>query len=336
MSVYKHPSRDGWQMIKISHGRKGRAEYIPYCGSKDNARAFELEIRGKTNRTDPGFPDLLPEFKISYKNRVRANTYKSLEYSLKHLTPFFGGLKIRNIVPTIIEQYKAQRLADGVKKRTINIELSALSAYITWINDTTGSDYPRPKKFGKKETAPDMPQVLSLHEICGIMEQLSGDLKTMIALMGFCGLRKGEVLGMTAAQIDGDGQCIRVVGKGGKWRMVPVADPQLMAALTRLAEAHQTGPLFVSPRTGRAWVNIKTALQAAAKRASISKKVSPHLLRHSFATALVNDGADIRIIQELLGHAEIATTQIYTHIAANSKRAAVARLVAKVANDKNK
>ena len=323
-------------MIKISHGRKGKADYIPYCGNREEALIFEREIRGLADRADPGFLDLLPDFKISYKNRVRANTYKSLEYSLKHLEPFFAGYKMRHILPSIIEQYKAARLADGVKKRTINIELSALSAYITWINETTGSDFLRPKKFGKKETMPDMPMVLSVQEIVAILRELDGDVRIMVSLMGLCGLRRNEVLHLSADQIDTDGRCIRVVGKGGKWRMVPVADTLLMDLVTKKAQQNPAGPLFVSPRTGRAWVNIKSALQTAARKAGITKKVNPHLLRHSFATALVNDGADIRIIQELLGHSEIATTQIYTQIAANSKRAAVERLVAQVANLNNK
>ncbi len=216
---------------------------------------IEAEIRGTVDHSGPGFTNLLPDFKIAYNNRVRVNIYKSLEYSLKHLKPYFSGLKIRHIVPAIIEQYKAARLAEGAKKRTINMELSALLVYISWINETTGSDYPRSKKIGKKEIAPDKPQVLTIEETCAIMAELNGDSKNMIALMGSCGLRKGEVLRLTSAQIDQAGQCICGTGNGGKWRMVPVADPQIMAEISQREKEHPTGSIFISPRTDRARVN---------------------------------------------------------------------------------
>ena len=237
-------------MIKISHGRKGKAEYIPYHGDKDGALILEREIRGQADRSAPAFLDLLPDFKIAYKNRVRENTYKSLEYSLLHLKPFFGGFRIRHIVPSLIERYKAMRLAAGVKKRTINIELSALSAYITWINESTGSAYPLPKRFGKRETAPDMPQVLTIDELIAILRRLDGDLWLMAALMGLCGLRKNEVVTLTAGQVDIDGRTIRVVGKGGRWRMVPVGWQEIIDRLREQVQKNPEGQDFVSQTTG--------------------------------------------------------------------------------------
>lgn len=327
MSVYIHPSKAGWQMIKISHGRKEKPEYIPFQGSKEEAQIFEREIRGIADHSDPTFLDKLPEFKIAYKNRSAKTTYDALESSLLHLEKFFSGFKIRHITGLLTEQYKAERLKTGVTKKTINNELSNLSAYITWLNESTGSTYPKPKRFSKRETTSPMPNVLNPTEIGNILRHLNGDVKTMVSLMGLCGLRRNEVFELTADQVDIKANTIRVFGKGQKWRVTPVASPLLLEQLSELCKKNPKGPLFISPRTGKAWVDIRKSLANAARIAGITKHVSPHLFRHSFATALINEGADIRIIQEILGHSEIATTQIYTQIADTSKRAAIGHMM---------
>ena len=335
MSVYNHPSKPGWQMIKISHGRKGKAEYIPFHGSHDEALIFERELRGIADHSDPGFGDWLPEFHIAYSNRTSKRGLEVLENSFRHLTAFFGGFKLRHITGSLIEQYKAQRLTSGVKRRTINIELSGLSAYITWSNETYGKNYPKPKRFGKRETRAPLPVVLTLAEIAGILDNLEGDIRIAVELMALGGLRKNEALSLEARNVDCSAASIRIEGKGGKWRIVPVSSPDVMDRLKKVVEARPQGPLFVSSRTGRARIDIRKAIKKAAEKAGITKHVNPHLFRHSFATGLVNGGADIRIIQELLGHSEIATTQIYTHIGDASKRTATDHLVAMVANAQN-
>lgn len=318
-------------MIKISHGRKGKAEYIPFQGTREEALIFERELRGLADRSDPGFLDNLPDFKIAYRNRTRPRTFASLESSLKHLCPFFERYKLRHITPLLIEQYKAKRLEDGVTKRTINIELSALSAYITWVNETLGTSFPRPKLFTAKETRAPLPKVLTIAEVAAILKHLDGDPQVMVALMGLCGLRRQEVFNLKVEDIDIPSKRLRIYGKGGKWRSVPIP-PSLVGKLAERCDKYQTGLVFRSPRTGKRWVDIRKPLRRAAAAAGIAKHVSPHLLRHSFATALVNGGEDIRVIQELLGHAEVTTTQIYTHIAETSKEAAICRLDANVAN----
>ncbi|MEK6200841.1 MAG: tyrosine-type recombinase/integrase [Desulfobulbaceae bacterium] len=114
--------------------------------------------------------------------------------------------------------------------------------------------------------------------------------------------------------------------------MAPVEATGIMVRLEQLCEERPTGPLFISPRTGRAWVDIRKQIGNAATKAGITKHVTPHLFRHSFATALLNGGSDIRVIQELLGHSELATTQGYTQVADTIKRAEMSKLVANVAN----
>ena len=332
MTVYKHPSRDGWQMIKISHGRKGKPEYLPYCGSREEALQYEAELRGTVNHSDPAWNDLMPDFMITFRNRASVNGVRSMGVSMKHLSRFFKGYRMRHLSPMLIEQYKAMRLTEGVKKKTINIELSALSSYLNWLNETTGASYKLPKQFSRRETRPPLPQVMTIQELGDIIGQLQGEMQIIASLMGLCGLRLNEALALTAAQVDFGGRILRIYGKGGKWRMAPVEASGIMTRLDDLCRLRPEGPLFVSPRTGRPWTDIRWQIETAAKRAGISKHVTPHLFRHSFATALLNGGADIRVIQELLGHSELATTQVYTQVADTIKRAESARLVAMVAN----
>lgn len=310
-------------MIKISHGRKEKAEYIPYEGTREEAKIFEAELRGTVDRSDPAFTDFLPEFKIEYQNMVAESTYKSFGYSLGHLEPFFGSYKIRHIVPLLIEQYKRKRLDDGVKKKTINTELNALSGYLRFVSRKTKGELVKIKRFSKKEVEPPMPVVLSLSEIISIMEYLTGEVGLIVEVMMFTGLRKDETLSLTADNIDTDGMLIIIQGKGGKWRNVPIPTQELTDKLKDQCDKYTNGLIFRSPRTGKKWVDIRKPILTATKRAGIRKKVKPHTFRHSYATALINNGVDIRVVQELLGHSEISTTQIYTQIAGESKRSAV-------------
>lgn len=319
-------------MIKISRGRKNPAEYVPYCGSREEALAFERELRGLSETADPSWPDRLPEFLLAYRNRSRPRGYEVVANSMRHLTAFFGGHKLRHIGPQLVEAYKADRLAAGVTKRTVNIELSALSAYLSWHNETYRTDYPRPRRFTKRETAPPLPRPLDVAEIAAILQALDGDVRTLVALMALCGLRKSEALTLTAADINPASRTLTILGKGGRERVVPYAG--LLEPLLDAARAeHPQGPLFPSRRRPGARRDIRKAILRAARAAGIDRNVHPHLFRHSFASILVNAGENLRTIQELLGHSELATTQIYTHVAALTKRRATEALAATVATE---
>jgi len=141
------------------------------------------------------------------------------------------------------------------------------------------------------------------------------------------GLRISEVIGLDREDLSIDGAFVRVIGKGDKERLVPVGEVALDAvtgwldgprhALLQVAHVAplRGGPLFLGDRGRRlarqqAWATVKRA----AAQAGLAARVSPHTLRHSFATHLLEGGADLRIVQELLGHASISTTQLYTHL----------------------
>ena len=130
------------------------------------------------------------------------------------------------------------------------------------------------------------------------------------------GLRVSELTGLDLDAIDRDARTVRVLGKGGKERMVPYGAPAARALDTYLGRrVVGSGPVFVNHRGGRLTVrSVHTIVRRRAAAAGIGRRVSPHTLRHTFATHLLDSGADLRMIQELLGHSRLSTTQRYTHV----------------------
>ena len=144
----------------------------------------------------------------------------------------------------------------------------------------------------------------------------------MMELLYASGLRVSELVGLQVAQLDLNVGCLRVVGKGSKERLVPIGH---IARDLLLHYVEHVRPLFLRGRIARALFVSRRGraltrqacwklLRQRARRAGIAKPISPHMLRHSFATHLLEGGADLRAVQAMLGHADIATTQIYTHV----------------------
>ncbi|MFC4002441.1 site-specific tyrosine recombinase XerD [Prauserella oleivorans] len=153
--------------------------------------------------------------------------------------------------------------------------------------------------------------------------------RALLELLYSTGARISEAVGLDVDDIDAEERTVLLDGKGGRQRLVPVGRPALEAldaylvrARPVLAKRGRGGPaVFLNARGGRlsrqsAWQVLKTA----AARAGITASVSPHTLRHSFATHLIEGGADVRVVQELLGHASVTTTQVYTLITVNTLR----------------
>ncbi|MEE3853499.1 site-specific tyrosine recombinase XerD [Gordonia sp. LSe1-13] len=179
-----------------------------------------------------------------------------------------------------------------------------------------------------------LPKSLPIDEVLAILESAGTDEhprglrdRALLELLYSCGARITEAISLDIDDFDTDARAVRLRGKGGKERVVPVGGPAIAAieaylvrgrpALVRRAEP----ALFLNARGGRlsrqsAW----QVLVDAARRAGLDKAVSPHTLRHSFATHLLDGGADVRVVQELLGHASVTTTQVYTLVTVNTMR----------------
>ena len=184
-----------------------------------------------------------------------------------------------------------------------------------------------------------LPETLDVAEVESLLEA-APDLRgrALLELLYAAGLRVSEAIGLDREDLSTEGGYVRVIGKGDKERLVPVGDVALdwlgrwleedrPALLARHhVEPLRGGPLFLGDRGGRlARQQAFAIVRGAARRAGLAEGVSPHTLRHSFATHLLEGGADLRIVQELLGHASISTTQLYTHVTGERVREIYAR-----------
>ena len=172
-----------------------------------------------------------------------------------------------------------------------------------------------------------LPEVLSLEEInemisCIDMSKPMGHRdKAILETLFSCGLRVSELVGLNISEIYFNDEFIKVTGKGNKERLVPIGDAALKAIRIYLEEVRvhmkmqkkNSDTLFLNHLgSSLSRVSIFKLTKVLAQRAGIRKSISPHTFRHSFATCLVEGGADLRAVQELLGHASLGTTQIYT------------------------
>lgn len=172
------------------------------------------------------------------------------------------------------------------------------------------------------KTPKKLPKVMTIEEINKILsENLNKKEKVIVELLYGCGLRVSELVDLKITDLDMNGKYLRCIGKGSKERIVPIGSMALKAIKNYNKERE-----FILQKTGK---NIKNLLLTPDGKkvtrqdvytfihslgAKIHKSISPHTLRHSFATHLLENGADLRVVQELLGHSNVATTQLYTHI----------------------
>jgi integrase/recombinase XerD len=184
-----------------------------------------------------------------------------------------------------------------------------------------------------------LPKSLTIDEVLALLEGAGGDSPSdgpltlrnrgLLELLYSTGSRISEAVGLDVDDIDTQARSVLLRGKGGKQRLVPVGRPAVQALDAYLVRGRPdlarrrrgTPAIFLNARGGRlsrqsAW----QVLQDAAERAGITSGVSPHMLRHSFATHLLEGGADVRVVQELLGHASVTTTQIYTLVTVHALR----------------
>lgn len=220
-------------------------------------------------------------------------------------------------------------MKQGFKRSTIRLRFAALRSFYKYLvlrRGLAGSPVAAVQLPKPERTLPVVLTVAQIDELLSVPLRGEPGPKTppwlplrdaaILELFYSCGLRISELLALDVRHVDFLGESVRVMGKGAKERIVPVGGPALAAIQRYRREAGiASGPLFLSIRKQRITQQaVDQLLKKYLKRSSIPFAISPHKLRHSFATHLLDAGADLRSVQALLGHASLSTTQIYTHV----------------------
>jgi integrase/recombinase XerD len=265
--------------------------------------------------------------------RRSARTVDAYRRDLRLLAAWHGG-PIADLGVEELERWLASLRADGLASSTIARRTAAARAFFKH-QQLLGArgDNPAAALQSPKRTR-RLPRTLSASEAERLIDAAQGVSpramrdRALVELLYGAGLRVSEALGLTKASVDLDERLVRVVGKGAKERLVPLGRPAAEAVRRYLAlgrphlDRRHRPDLFLNARGGaltRAGAFL--ILRRLAEKAGLDpSRIHPHLLRHSFATHLLEGGADLRSVQEMLGHADLGTTELYTHVTDRRRR----------------
>lgn len=265
---------------------------------------------------------------LKIERAMSRNTVASYCSDIKAFMEWYGGAA-GDISAADAQDY-LQSL-DGLSRRSQARVLSSLRSFCSWLvlegvmpeNPCDKVDSPKLGRY--------LPAVLSVSEVEAVIGSV--DLSTwqgvrdraILEILYGCGLRVSEAAGLTVSGLYPDEGFIRVIGKGNKERIVPLGEMAADAVMSYMqvrpeASSPSDDDILFLSRLGRPMsrVSIFNMVRKQAFAAGISKNISPHTFRHSFATHLIENGADLRVVQEMLGHESITTTEIYTHVEASS------------------
>ncbi len=304
--------------------------------------------RGQSDNTAKTYAALLGKF-VAWAEKQKLTDWESVE--LKHLMSFLQHERTRNLLPVGRASPRAagdpEHGDDGSRGRSphqvsskrlsgesVYLEIAALRAFYKFaenekilpVNIAENLSLPRRWKRLPKALSNDEINKLLKPEESATPENLCD--QAVLELAYASGLRLSELKNLRLEQLHLDAGFINVIGKGNKERVVPVGK-KAVEALNRFIENGR--PKLVTPKspanvfltqrgTPFAAVTLWLRIKNRVRRAGIARNITPHMLRHSFATHLLEHGADLRVIQELLGHASIGTTEIYTHVTSNRLR----------------
>ena len=261
---------------------------------------------------------------LKYERKLSNNTILSYKNDLKDLHKFFNEDIIKVNYQALVKYINSLSI---LNPRSIAHHITVINSFYSFlvlneyikVNPAENISIPKlPKKLPEYLTVEEINKLLDVE----LIDAYSYRNKAMLETLYATGLRISELINLRFSNVDLNNNLIRVMGKGSKERMVPLNDIAtkyitiyINEYRNQILRLKQSEYLFISnakkPITRQGFFKI---IKKECKRAMITKNVSPHVLRHSFATHLLANGADLRVIQELLGHSNIVTTEIYTHV----------------------
>jgi len=263
---------------------------------------------------------------LRMERAMSQNTVASYCSDVAFFLDCFTG-RLEDISSSDIEDFLSSR--DWLSKRSQARLLSSLRSFCTWLvlegvikdNPCDRVDAPKLGRY--------IPDVLSVEEVESLIESTDTSTwmglrdKALLEVLYGCGLRVSEAVGMKVTSLYLDEGFVRIFGKGDKERLVPIgmaASDALVAYMDRRPVEFADSEYIFLNRYGDPLSRVSAfkIVKKAALIGGVDKDISPHTLRHSFATHLIENGADIRLVQEMLGHESVATTEIYTHVGSST------------------
>lgn len=261
--------------------------------------------------------------------RLSSHTVAAYRRDLEHfshwLVKFYPETHLKSSQAEQIRQYSSTCHRQGLSPKSLQRRLSALRSFFTYlqkqnkIDINPAADLRAPKQRRKLPKTLEVDQVGQLLKIAGSDDLATRD-QAILELFYSSGLRLSELIALNVIDLDCQAKLVRVTGKGRKTRIVPVGKKALQASQKwlkirgNLAKPAETA-FFVSKQGKRLHPRtVQAMLKKRALEQGMERSVHPHQLRHSFASHLLESSGDLRAVQELLGHADLATTQIYTHL----------------------
>ncbi len=306
--------------------KKKAGKRSPAKGSADFSSAKQSPLNS--------YQDLFLQY-LSAARRLAPNTYnKSYRYDLHEFAGFLQNQSIidpKQIVRSDIRDYISWCRKKNLSSRSISRRISALRGFFRFLlaenlidsDPTTMIEHPKQGRvLPKTLTVCEVDDLLAVSEKQARNDPLGARNHVMLHLLYATGLRVSELVKLPLISFNRHGGTLRVLGKGNKERLVPVGEQArvlleeyLDHVRPRLLHGRTSPSLFITMQ-GRAMTRNRywQIIKGIAMQAGITKGISPHSLRHSFATHLLENGADLRSVQLMLGHSDISTTQLYTHV----------------------
>ncbi|HKZ06482.1 MAG TPA: tyrosine recombinase XerC [Methylomirabilota bacterium] len=275
-----------------------------------------------------GDADPVPAFLeyLAAERGASAHTLRSYAGDLAELQSFLHAAKVADLTaadPRALRAYLAWLSGRGLAKASIARKLAAARSCYRFLARRGWVEANPARQVTSPRLPRRLPSFLPKDESKELFDGPRDDSaagrrdRALLELLYASGLRVAECCGLNREDLDRHHGTVRVLGKGGKERVVPVGDAALEAIDAYLATRRGGGggPLFQNPRGGRLTTrSVHRIVRRRARAAGITRRVTPHTLRHTFATHLLGEGADLRLIQDLLGHSRLSTTQRYTHV----------------------
>jgi len=268
---------------------------------------------------------------LKFEKRYSAHTIRSYKDDLEAFAVFvrdeFAGLALKAISPAVVRSWLAALKDEGLSSRSINRKISTLRSFYKYQISNGGVEQSPMGAILSPKMSKRLPVYIERKDMAILFDEVlfpddweGWTDRLLLVILYYTGMRLSELIGLKESQVDGGNRSIKVLGKGNKERVIPVNEV-LIEAIREYSDkkrvelaAPDTEVLLVGRKGKKLYPKyVYRAVRAYLAEVTTIEQKSPHVLRHTFATHLMNAGAELNSVKELLGHASLAATQVYTH-----------------------